>query len=547
MALERLPVAEPATARLRLADGVELAADVWRPAGSGRHPVLLMRQPYGRAIASTLTLAHPAWYAAHGYVVVVQDVRGRGGSGGEFRLFEHEEADGAQTLDWAAALPGTTGQVATYGFSYQAGTQHLALAGALRRGGKRPDAMVPAMGGWDFRDDWAFTGGAFGLAGNLGWACQMGPEAARLKGDGEAYAALAAAGRGTPWTGEIAARPAILERFAGYQHSAAWRGDAPDYWARISPRRRLAGFALDVPALHIGGWQDFLLDGTLGAHRAFAAHAAPQHLLVGPWTHAPWGRQVGALDLGPEAVTPVDGATVAFLDHMLKGGPAPGSAIRLFDVGTRAWAAFPDWPEPAPTALYLASDGLAATAGSGRLVPEAEAPGDDRLVHDPWRPAPALGGAWGLPGGFQDRAALDARSDVAVYTTPPLDKVCRLTGSVAAEIVCETAAASHDLHATLSRVEPDGRAVTLTAGHLRVAQADRPGPRRIAMRALCCTLFPGQALRLSLQAAAWPAFAVNPGTGAAPEAARADEAQVIVLRLRHGADAPSRLLLPVLD
>ena len=105
-------VAEPETATLTLPDGIELVADLWRPAGPGRHPVLLMRQPYGRAIASTLTLAHPAWYAARGYLVVVQDVRGRGGSGGDFRLFEHEAADGAATRRARDVRSGGTGRLA---------------------------------------------------------------------------------------------------------------------------------------------------------------------------------------------------------------------------------------------------------------------------------------------------------------------------------------------------------------------------------------------------------------------------------------------------
>ncbi|MGX5775566.1 CocE/NonD family hydrolase [Methylorubrum zatmanii] len=542
-----LPVAEPETARLTLPDGIGLVADLWRPAGPGRHPVLLMRQPYGRAIASTLTLAHPAWYAARGYLVVVQDVRGRGGSGGAFRLFENEATDGAATLAWAADLPGSDGRVATYGFSYQAVTQFLALAGALRAGTKRPDAIVPAMGGWDIRDDWAFTGGAFGLAGNLGWAGQMGAEVARLRGDAPAFEALAGIARGTPWNGPVAARPDGLARYAADHHYGDWIGDDPAYWDRIAPARLLAGSAPAVPGLHVGGWQDFLLDGTLGAYDAFRAGPSPQRLLVGPWTHAPWGRRVGCLDLGPEAVTPVDRATLAFLDHVLHGRGDPGAPVRLFDVGARGWIGFPAWPEPEPTALYLASDGLAATAASGRLATEPADSGEDRLVHDPWRPAPILGGAWGTPPGYQDRAALDDRADVAVYDGPILAKSLRLAGRVAAELFVETAAASHDLHATLSLVEPDGRAITLTAGHLRVADAAAPGPRRIAMRAVCCTLQPGQRLRLSLQAAAWPAFAVNPGTGHSPEAAGTMQAHIIVLALRHGAGRASRLLLPALD
>ena len=540
------PVAEPETATLTLADGVPLVADVYRPAGPGRYPVLLMRQPYGRAIASTIVLAHPAWYAGHGYCVVVQDVRGRGGSGGAFRLFEHDADDGAATLAWAADLPGGNGQVATYGFSYQAVTQFLALAGALRAGTKRPDAIVPAMGAWDVRNDWAFTGGAFGLSANIGWAAQMGAEVARLQGDAEGFAALAAAARGAPWAGPVAARPEILSRFATDQHYGDWLADDPAYWARIAPGRLLADAVPPVPGLHVGGWGDFLLDGTLGAHAALARGGAPQRLVVGPWTHAPWGRRVGALDLGPEAVTRVDAETVAFLDQTLKGRGAPGPAVHLFDVGARAWADFSAWPDPQPTALHLASDGLAATAASGRLAPEPGPAGEDRLVHDPWRPAPIVGGAWGTPPGYQDRAALDDRSDVAVYTGAPLTAPCRLAGRVAAEIHVDTGAPSHDLHATLSLVEPDGRALTLTAGHLRVADAAAPGLRRVAMRALCCTVQPGQRLRLSLQAAAWPAFAVNPGTGLRPEDARASEAAVTTLAIRHGADRPSRLLLPIL-
>ena len=100
-------------------DGVRLDADVYRPNAEGPFPVLLMRQPYGRAIASTIVYAHPCWYAAHGYIVVIQDVRGRGSSEGTFTLFENEVADGEDTLKWAAELPGCDGQIGMYGFSYQ--------------------------------------------------------------------------------------------------------------------------------------------------------------------------------------------------------------------------------------------------------------------------------------------------------------------------------------------------------------------------------------------------------------------------------------------
>ncbi|NEO67044.1 MAG: CocE/NonD family hydrolase, partial [Moorea sp. SIO4G2] len=104
-------------------DGVRLDADIYRPDSAGEFPILLMRQPYGRAIASTVVYAHPTWYAAQGYIVVIQDVRGRGTSEGKFDLFAHEVEDGFDSVNWAASLPGSTGDVGMYGFSYQGMTQ----------------------------------------------------------------------------------------------------------------------------------------------------------------------------------------------------------------------------------------------------------------------------------------------------------------------------------------------------------------------------------------------------------------------------------------
>ncbi len=159
------PLAPRQTVSLTTRDGVRLDADLWRPAAPGPFPVLLMRQPYGRDIASTVVWAHPSWYAAQGYVVVVQDVRGRGTSEGAFVPFAHEAADGAETLAWAAALPGTTGRIGMYGFSYQGMTQLFAAA-------SRHPALAclsPAMAAFDTYADFAFEGSAFRLHQNLSW------------------------------------------------------------------------------------------------------------------------------------------------------------------------------------------------------------------------------------------------------------------------------------------------------------------------------------------------------------------------------------------
>jgi putative CocE/NonD family hydrolase len=123
-----LAVRPKETASMLTRDHVRLDADIYRPDAEGQSPVLLMRQPYGRAIASTVVYAHPAWYAAHGYIVVIQDVRGRGTSEGEFKLFWHEIEDGEDAVNWAANLPGSNGKVGMYGFSYQGMTQLYAAA-----------------------------------------------------------------------------------------------------------------------------------------------------------------------------------------------------------------------------------------------------------------------------------------------------------------------------------------------------------------------------------------------------------------------------------
>src|SRR3984957_10633 len=114
--------------RCTMSDGVVLVSDHYYPAAPGPHPTLLMRQPYGRDIASTVVYAHPVWFAAHGYNVVIQDVRGRGGSEGDFYPFRNEGRDGAETIAWLRSRAESNGRVGMYGFSYQGMTQLLAAA-----------------------------------------------------------------------------------------------------------------------------------------------------------------------------------------------------------------------------------------------------------------------------------------------------------------------------------------------------------------------------------------------------------------------------------
>ena len=126
----------------RMRDGTLLYADIYRPTTGGPFPVILMRLPYDKSQAENLTYHHPAWYARHGYLVVVQDTRGRWRSEGDFYPFAHEAEDGADSVEWAASLPQSSGRVGMYGFSYVGATQLQAAPGsaAERAGSRAPRA-----------------------------------------------------------------------------------------------------------------------------------------------------------------------------------------------------------------------------------------------------------------------------------------------------------------------------------------------------------------------------------------------------------------------
>lgn len=521
----------PERAELQMQDGVILVADVYRPAAGGTHPVLLMRQPYGRAIASTVVLAHPSWYAAQGYIVVIQDVRGTGDSDGRFEAFVNEAADGAATLEWAVNLPGSSGKIGLYGFSYHAMAQYLAIAG----GGRRPDAIAPAMGSWMPRDDWAYEGNAFRFGMNVGWATQMAMLSAAKRGDGDTYSALSSM-KPAELHSFLAARPDL-------SHLSKWLQDDAAYWEAVSPGILLRDDRLDIPALHIGGWYDFLLQGTWAADCAFRSKSPDtSHLLIGPWTHAPWNRAGGSADMGAEAETSVDRAIVRFFDFYLKGSGDRPESIRLFDIGTRRWIDLPSLPQATPQDFFLSSTGLAAaTLSDGRLVSNVPAQAVDTFVSDPFRPTPLIGGHFGTPAGFVDRSTVDNRADVAVYTTAPFAAETTYIGEARAIILATSPSEGFDISATLALVSPEGAAQVVSTGHIRL---DHPqGPATIELRPICLTVPGGHALRLSLQGAAAPAFEVHPGGGAfaaVPDMLR----KPIPISIHHGGASCSRLIMP---
>jgi putative CocE/NonD family hydrolase len=525
-------------------DGVRLDADIYRPEETGEFPVLLMRQPYGRAIASTVVYAHPTWYAQQGYIVVIQDVRGRGTSEGEFKLFANEIADGEDSVNWAANLPESSGKVGMYGFSYQGMTQLYAASTC-------PTALktiCPAMIGYDLYADWAYEGGAFCLQANLGWAIQLAAETARIKGDETAYQALYKASRNLPLFDQIPAVPEILKQLApdSFYHDWIEHHQPSDYWKNLSPNLD----QVDLPILHIGGWFDTYLRGTLNFYHESVSHSQhPQYLIIGPWAHLPWGRKVGAIDYGIEADNPIDELQIRWFDYFLKGidtGILEELPITLFEMGSNQWREFETWPKAEFKSYFLVTNGLASVREDAGILQEfVEQNSTDILVHDPWRPVPGLGGHATFPAGSFERSALDCRSDILTYTSTPLETDLHLAGDVFVEVYCEADTPSFDLSAVLSEVRKDGCVYNFTQGYIRVESSENPVI--IRLQPTCIKMVKGNAVRLSLSGACFPAYPVNPGTGQPPSKTRLIDAKIITLTLYCGVDFTSKVVLPVVN
>lgn len=574
----------PTTFSFVTTDGVRLDADCYRPAYSAPEdplPVLLMRQPYGRAIASTVVYAHPSWYAAQGYMVIIQDVRGRGSSEGDFRLFANETADSLETIAWAAQLPGSNGRVGMYGFSYQGMTQlYGAKAPALV-------TLAPAMVGYDLHGDWAYEGGAFLGQLNLAWAIQMAAETARRQGDGASFERLNRAAQHLPLDGAIPWEPDLLRELAPDSFYWDWltHGASPQpiahattaantaetrtdpnrpssedisqhYWQTLQPD--LSG--INLPMLHIGGWFDPYLRGTLRLYRQQKAQSSqPQELWLGPWGHLPWGRRVGAVDLGAGAVSPIDRVQLQWFDYWLKGNGTPPqdqAPIHWFEMGGRGWRTGDLWPQilgqkPDTRQIftqggsqefqfyYFQGNGLGAIAGNLLFDEPPHQPNlavaADVLVQDPWRPVPARGGHGALPSGSFDRSDLDDRGDVATYTTPALTQALVIFGETQITLHYTSAVPSFDLCAVLSVVRPEG-VFNFSQGYQRITEVPVGESRSLqfTLQATGQRLQPGEQLRLSLSLSCYPAYAVNPGTGESPERSARLETQVVTVAIEQG-------------
>ena len=536
--------------RVPAGDGHTLNTDVYRPAGAGQHPTLLMRLPYGAEIAQSYNYRHPAWYAARGFAVVVQDVRGRWSSSGEFYPYRFDREDGAAACTWAAEQPWCSGAIGMYGFSYQGVVQ----VQAVQASAPGLQAIAPAQLWLDAFPEWKTEGGVPLAGGVLGWGLQLATGDALRSGD----AALIARLRGLSVDGLVNATPqdGAPLRHAPYVDDWLSHPLQDEYWRA----QRIDVAALPLPpALWIASWYDTFLSGTLSGYRAAAASSSAQSLLIGPWGHLPWTQQVGQLDFGADAASPVDALQLQHFGATLRGEEPPAIGVVAFITGLNGWRSLPAWPPPAtPRRLYLQS-GTGPTSSGALLDAPPAAQGFDTFVSEPLNPLPALGGhanAGSRPGtGPYDQRLLELRGEVLLYTSPPLEHDTYVAGDVRA--VLDLAASNEDCDwiARLCDVSPDGRSINITQGALRAsarARLDRQTPLRphvaerltVEMRA-CGHLFrAGQRIRLAVCGSSFPHYGRNPGVLGDVATLPAAAYRSVVQHVLTGA---SYLELPILD
>ncbi len=567
----------------KMRDGTTLMANVYRPAARGEYPVLLARLPYGKDLPLNAAYLDPVRAARRGYVVVIQDVRGRYASEGAFTPFVREFEDGYDTVEWAAKLPGSSGAVGMAGLSYLGKVQWQAAV-------MRPPSlksMVPGQTWGNHLGGVQMRGGAQELGLMQYWAqTALAPEMLFRKYRDQPEQIK------KKLPGLVCVMDEIL---AGGGYDALPLTDLPDPDG-LTPFVR-GGFArgvdyegwdnlnidgkydrVEAPTLHIGGWYDCFIGETLRQYAAMKersreAGMRPPRLLVGPWTHGEFASTIGDLDFGVGSsglfVNYRGGLTDAHLrwfDATLKGEEEPLAQtppVEVFVMGENRWRGYEEWPVPGSYTerWHLHAGGLLSRERPSRSEP-------DEYDYDPRDPVPTVGGPILMAPihrpGARDQRPIEDRPDVLLYTSEPLGSDYTALGPVYLTLHAASSAPDTDFVARLVDVHPDGRAILVADGIIRASAREsypapgvirptkpsniepgRPYEYCVDLWATGITIKAGHRLRVEITSSSFPRWERNPNTG--ESGAHATRTEVARQRIFHDPGRPSHITLTVVD
>ena len=556
---------------MKTRDGVTLRADIYRPSADGSYPVLLTRTPYDKTTMAPIGQKG----AARGFIVVIQDVRGRYTSEGDWYPFKYEINDGYDTVEWAAALPHSNGKVGMFSGSYVGATQMLAaIAHPPHLAG-----ICPIVTASNYHENWTYQGGVFEQWFNESWTSGLAQDTLNRKVKENTNALVG--GQVLPLN-----KYPVFNMGAAQDGADLTRAVAPyfgdwlahpqydDYWKQWSIEENFQN--IQVPALTIAAWYDIFQGGSLRNYMGLKAHAGNeaarngQHLIVAIGGHSGWGRTVGQVDFGADAPFDENAVILDWYDYLFLGKQnefANGKPVKIFVMGKNEWRFEDEWPlkRAKESSLFLHSWGGKANsvAGDGMLSAGKQLPDNDppdTYIYDPANPVPTVGGPLccdpqHLPGGPRDQRDVEKRSDVLVYSTGPLEQDVEVTGPVTLDLYASTSAADTDFTGRLVDVAPDGTAINLTEGILRArfresttgaAKPITPGQiyeYKIDLWSTSNVFLKGHRIRLEVSSSNFPRFDRNLNTR--KDAATSTEMVKATNTIYHDAQHPSALILPV--
>ncbi|PEG36388.1 hydrolase [Mycolicibacterium agri] len=501
-------------------DGVELVADHYRPATPNPAGTLLIRGPYGRGYPVSVLFG--GVFAARGYHVIIQSVRGTFGSGGEFDPFVNEAADGADTARWLREQPWFTGSFSTIGPSYLGFTQWALLADPP----PEMAAAVIVVGPHDVSGPrWGTS--SFGLHDLLGWSYAVGyqEDPGRMRNIVRMLRIrrrLARATAGLP-VGD-AARTLLGDRARWFETWLEHPSPDDPYWAPVKLTEALE--RAEVPVLLLTGWQDIFIDQTLVQYEHLRRRGVPVAITVGSWTHS---------DLSAKAAPTVLRESLAWLDtHLGNSRRAHRAPVRIH-VHNDGWVDLDEWPPAMPEQVrYLQPGGRL-----GDAVPPDTAPAST-FTYDPADPTPTIGGRLLAPeGGYRVDSKLSERRDVLTFTGDALAQDLYVVGNPVVELSHSCDNPHNDLFVRVSEVDTKGRSRNVSDGY-RCGAADS-GTVVIELDAVAHRFRAGSRIRVLVAGGSHPRFARNLGTG---EPLRTGRRLQPATHTVHLGDGASRLRLP---
>ncbi len=444
---------------ISMRDGIRLMADLYKPAGEGPYPVVLIRMPYGKQEAYCYMPAHGKYWARHGYACLIQDVRGKWASEGEWQPFINEAHDGYDTLDWIAGQSWCDGNIGMTGESYYGYTQWAVAA----LGHPNLKCIVPGNTAADIYGSWMYVDHAFCSKTMGTWLIDMESRSYNnpLRLDHHHLPLID--------MGKDAELPDRDYRDC-LEHP-----ERDAYWEQINIDRKFD--QIKIPILHWGGWYDMFLQGTINAWQEMKMRADKQWLLISATDHETtpmFTGQVGKLKVGKQSWS--YDRILEFFDHFLKGIEnryADKPSVEIFVMGDNQWRTEQQWPldRTVYTNYYFHSDGHAnGLQGSGRLdiIPQGQET-EDHYQYNPNHPVDFAKriDLWHLAETMEDRSSLEARQDILIYTSDFLSSDLEVTGPVRSNLYAASSAKDTDFTVTLVDVFPDGNAQLVQEGIVR--------------------------------------------------------------------------------